>query len=155
MRPAANRHITALLILLISSVGLMAGEKSGEQINWQVISSGGTDGASANYRMSGTVGQTAAGSGGSDNYGLDHGFWQDSWGGDCCNLGGDADNSESVNLLDATYLINYLYKGGQPPPCTAEGDPDESCTINLLDATHLINYLYKDGPAPVCGCVTS
>jgi len=68
-------------------------------------------------------------------------------------LPGDADYSGAVNILDATYLINYLYKDGPEPPIVNQGDPDASCAINILDVTYLINYLYKDGPAPLWGCV--
>ena len=63
---------------------------------------------------------------------------------------GDADASGSVNLLDVTYVINYLYKDG-PEPVPPEGaDADGNGSINLLDVTHVINYLYKQGPDPIC-----
>lgn len=65
-------------------------------------------------------------------------------------LCGDVNCSESINLLDVTFLINYLYKGG-PPPCVEDAaDVNSSGGINLLDATYLINYLYKGGPEPNC-----
>lgn len=35
----------------------------------------------------------------------------------CCDLPGDANNIPPVNILDITYLINYLYKFGTPPVC--------------------------------------
>jgi len=70
--------------------------------------------------------------------------------GDLCEFCGDADNNNGVNLLDVTYLINYLYKEGPAPEQDWLADADGSGGINLLDATFLINYLYKDGPGPVC-----
>lgn len=63
---------------------------------------------------------------------------------------GDADGSEAVNLLDITYMISYLYKGGPPPDPEESGDADGSGALNLLDITYLISYLYKGGPAPIC-----
>ena len=63
---------------------------------------------------------------------------------------GDADGSESINLLDVTYLINYLYKDGLAPDPLEAGDADAGGTINILDVTYLINYLYKGGPEPLC-----
>jgi hypothetical protein len=30
---------------------------------------------------------------------------------------GDADGNNNLNLIDATYLINYLYKNGPEPVC--------------------------------------
>jgi len=69
---------------------------------------------------------------------------------------GDVDNSGTINILDVTYLINYLYKSGPDPDCGTSypgicGDVDNSGTINILDVTYLINYLYKGGPEPSCG----
>jgi len=68
----------------------------------------------------------------------------------CCNLPGDANNNGAVNILDVTYTIGYLYKGGNPPPCPAEADANGNCTINILDVTYTIGYLYKGGAAPKC-----
>nr|MBN2278872.1 thrombospondin type 3 repeat-containing protein [candidate division Zixibacteria bacterium] len=72
--------------------------------------------------------------------------------GDACDyICGDADGSGAVNILDATYLINYLYRSGPPPtPLDEAGDMNGSGSINILDVTYLINYLYRGGPAPVC-----
>nr|MBN2278466.1 thrombospondin type 3 repeat-containing protein [candidate division Zixibacteria bacterium] len=71
--------------------------------------------------------------------------------GDICDyICGDVNHSGGVNILDVTYLINYLYKSGPPPDPEISGDANGSGSINILDATYLINYLYKSGPAPVC-----
>jgi len=62
---------------------------------------------------------------------------------------GDANGDFSVNLLDATHLINWLYKGG---PMTAwpywRANVNDDATCNLLDVTYILNYLYKGGPRP-------
>ncbi|MEW5924123.1 MAG: M28 family peptidase [Candidatus Zixiibacteriota bacterium] len=65
-------------------------------------------------------------------------------------LCGDANNDETVNLLDVTFLINYIYRSGPEPSPLDAGDPDGNGAINILDVTHLISYLYKDGAAPIC-----
>jgi hypothetical protein len=71
--------------------------------------------------------------------------------GDVCEyVCGDADASGALNLVDVTYIINFLYKEGPPPDPEEAGDADGSDNINLLDATYLINYLYKSGPEPIC-----
>lgn len=67
-------------------------------------------------------------------------------GGNC----GDIDNDGGINLLDVVYLINYLYKGGPPPPYLNSADCDGNGDTNILDGVYLINYLYKGGPPPVC-----
>ncbi len=73
----------------------------------------------------------------------------------CDCIPGDANGDLATNLLDITYLINYLYKTGPAPTPydTCSGDANCDCVVNLLDITFLINYLYKDGTAP-CDCLT-
>lgn len=63
-------------------------------------------------------------------------------------LNGDADGSWTVNILDVTFLVNYLYKGGAAPEPVGSGDANCNLALNILDATYLINYLYKGGLAP-------
>jgi Zinc carboxypeptidase/Immune inhibitor A-like, MAM domain/Dockerin type I domain len=63
---------------------------------------------------------------------------------------GDANGSRVVNIQDITFLINFLYKGGQPPVPTQAGDANGDGITNIKDITYLINYLYKGGPIPIC-----
>jgi hypothetical protein len=71
--------------------------------------------------------------------------------GDRCDFEcGDARGDGQINLLDATYLILYLYKGGPPPVPLEAGDANASGEINMLDVTYIINYLYRGGPEPLC-----
>jgi hypothetical protein len=73
----------------------------------------------------------------------------------CDCIPGDSDNNLVHNILDITYLIRYLYKGGPAPILYAlcSGDADCDCAVNLLDVTYLINHLYREGPPP-CDCET-
>jgi len=73
----------------------------------------------------------------------------------CDCIPGDANGIPSYNILDATYLIAYLYKDGPAPApyVNCSGDPNCNCSVNILDVTYLIAYLYKGGPAP-CNCET-
>lgn len=141
-------------VLLISCFVLVMSALSfatGEEINWQVISSGGTDATSTNYALKGTIGQVATGVGGSTNFGLHHGYWQDfaTGGGGLC---GDANGDETINIGDAVYLINYIFKGGPAPDPVCVGDANGDDTVNIGDAVYLINYIFKGGPAPVTDC---
>ncbi|MFH1688226.1 MAG: hypothetical protein ABIE70_11990 [bacterium] len=154
-----------LLLLLIATATLAADgnqtepadSKSGEQINWQVISSGGIEGASTNYRVSGTAGQTAVGSGSSTNYGVGHGYWQPfgGSGGDCCDLRADI-NHDGVgpDIADLVYLVNYMFNGGPEPPCNTpyylEADVNgDAVGPDIGDLVYLVNYMFNGGPAPV------
>lgn len=64
---------------------------------------------------------------------------------------GDVDGSGALNLLDITYLISFVYKGGINPRYSVHmGDVNCTGDINIMDIIHLIGYLYHDGPEP-CG----
>jgi hypothetical protein len=63
---------------------------------------------------------------------------------------GDADGNGKINLLDVSFIINYLYRGGAAPNPLWKGDPSGDGKINLLDISYLINYLYRGGPNPFC-----
>lgn len=62
-------------------------------------------------------------------------------------LRGDANTNGVINILDATFIISFLFKGG-PAPDVYAGDANGSGNINILDATYLISYLFKNGPPP-------
>ncbi|MCP4567198.1 MAG: hypothetical protein GY841_06435 [FCB group bacterium] len=68
----------------------------------------------------------------------------------CCTMPGDANNDGSVNVGDAVYMINYVFKSGPAPDCLTEGDANGDCTLNVGDAVYLINYVFKGGDPPIC-----
>jgi hypothetical protein len=63
---------------------------------------------------------------------------------------GDANGDGSINILDITFIINYLYKGGPAPDPAESADVNNSGSVNILDVTYLINYIYKEGAEPSC-----
>jgi len=65
---------------------------------------------------------------------------------------GDTDGDTTINISDAVYIINYIFKGGPPPDplCIADAGGDGS--VNIADAIHIINYIFKGGPPPVEPC---
>lgn len=63
---------------------------------------------------------------------------------------GDADGSGSVNVGDAVFLINYIFKGGPAPDPLESGDANCDGAVNIGDAVYLINYIFKGGPEPCC-----
>jgi hypothetical protein len=68
----------------------------------------------------------------------------------CDNNCGDADGNGRINLLDVSYLINYLYRSGPCPNPLYMSDANGDDKINLLDVSYIINYLYRGGPATTC-----
>ena len=149
------------------AVAATADPKSGEEINWQVISGGGSmNGTSASYKLSGTVAQTAVGTGTYGTNNINHGFWQDFLsGGGCCDTPGDANNDGSCNIGDEVFLGNLIFRSDQCdnppgntigclPDCHAEGDANADGSINVGDEVFLGNYIFRpppQSPYPECG----
>lgn len=64
-------------------------------------------------------------------------------------LAGDANHDGTINVGDAVYVVNYVFRGGPPPVPMESGDANGDGTVNVGDAVYLINYIFKDGPPPV------
>lgn len=141
-----TRFLAVLSLLLV--VGSTPLHAAGEQIDWQVISSGGGDGASTNFRLSGTIGQTAVGSGASSSYQVYQGYWQDFEAGECCVLRGDLNNDAKISVSDLTFLVSFIFKGGDAPTCYDHGDVNGDTQIKVSDLTSLVSYIFKGGAAP-------
>ncbi|MEZ5359336.1 MAG: FG-GAP-like repeat-containing protein [Candidatus Zixiibacteriota bacterium] len=63
---------------------------------------------------------------------------------------GDTDSDGSVNVGDAVYLINYIFKNGFPPIPLSRGNVNCDASVNVGDAVYLINYIFRGGPEPCC-----
>jgi hypothetical protein len=63
---------------------------------------------------------------------------------------GDANGDGTINLSDAIYLLNYLFRSASPPDPLEAGDANCDEVVNLSDAIYLLNYLFKDGDPPGC-----
>lgn len=120
--------------------------RSGEAINWDVISSGGNVSTNGIHLLSGTIGQTAAGTSGYDNHLIHSGYWQDfsSGAGDC----GDANASGYVDIDDIIYLVGYVFTGGPEPLVYDTGDTNCSGFIDIDDIIFLVGYVFLSGPLP-------
>ena len=121
---------------------------AGEQINWQVISNGGTDAASASFQLQGTSGQTAVGFSDGTSFGLCHGYWVCKSSGGPSYVCGDCNADGTANITDAVYLITYIFGGGPPPNPLAAGDVNCDGSANITDAVYLIQYIFGGGPPP-------
>ncbi|MCP4703757.1 MAG: hypothetical protein GY865_04030 [candidate division Zixibacteria bacterium] len=64
----------------------------------------------------------------------------------CVDISGDG----SMDILDAIYLLNFIYRNGAPLPSGIDGDIDNSGEINILDAILIIGFCYKDAALPGC-----
>ncbi len=64
----------------------------------------------------------------------------------CGNTNGD----DRVNLVDAVYLIKFIFMGGPAPDAYNAGDVNCSDEINISDVVNLINYIFISGSPPPC-----
>ncbi len=63
---------------------------------------------------------------------------------------GDANHDAAVNVGDAVYIINYVFKSGPAPQPQASGDANCDSAVNVGDAVSIINYVFKGGKNPGC-----
>ncbi len=63
-------------------------------------------------------------------------------------ISGDANGDRTVDLADAVYLLNYLFKNGPSPVPSAAGDANCDGLEDLADVVYLLNYLFKAGTSP-------
>jgi hypothetical protein len=61
---------------------------------------------------------------------------------------GDANGDTRVNVGDAVYLINYIFKLAPPPVSPYAGDPNSDGKVNVGDIVYIVNYVFKTGPVP-------
>lgn len=70
----------------------------------------------------------------------------------CCCFGGrgdlNGDNSNS-NILDLTFIIDLIFRGGVQATCPGEADINSDGTpSNILDLTYIVDFIFRGGSAP-------
>ncbi|MDD4051504.1 MAG: dockerin type I repeat-containing protein [candidate division Zixibacteria bacterium] len=63
---------------------------------------------------------------------------------------GDANGDWVINVGDAVYVVNYIFKGGPIPPNLDAADATCDGRISVGDAVYVIAYIFRHGPAPCC-----
>jgi hypothetical protein len=65
-------------------------------------------------------------------------------------ISGDVNLDGSVNVLDLTYLINYVFRQGPTPQDPVEADINaDGNSANILDLNFMINFIFRQGPPPL------
>jgi len=65
---------------------------------------------------------------------------------------GDANGDTDLNIGDAVFIVNYIFRGGPAPDPVCLADPNGDNDTNIGDVVYLINFIFKSGPAPVNDC---
>ncbi|NMC43994.1 MAG: hypothetical protein GYA46_08740, partial [candidate division Zixibacteria bacterium] len=66
-------------------------------------------------------------------------------------LTGDANADQVIDVGDAVYIVNYVFKGGPPPLRPAAADVNCDNRVNVGDAVYIVHYVFDSGPAPCNG----
>ncbi len=64
-------------------------------------------------------------------------------------LRGDADGSGNIDVSDAVYLCDFIFRGG-PAPELDLGDVNCDLSIDISDVVYLIAYIFTGGQPPGC-----
>jgi hypothetical protein len=60
----------------------------------------------------------------------------------------DTDADGSLNLVDAVFLIQWLFKGGPAPPCLKSADAVDDGVLDVSDILFILRFLFRGGPEP-------
>jgi hypothetical protein len=61
---------------------------------------------------------------------------------------GDANSSGSVDISDAVYLVDFIFRDRRAPNPYEAGDANADTYVNVGDVVRIINYIFKGGPGP-------
>ncbi len=67
----------------------------------------------------------------------------------CCILRGDVNGDGQLDVADITYKVDWLFKGGPPPPCIDHADDNGDGSVDVADLMYEIGYYFLGGPPPV------
>jgi len=125
----------------------LAGSRQGYKMVTDVLDGFGGESESDNYRIPINSGgqPSAIGISESDNYKVEAGYVHAAF-----VKRGDVNGDGVIELGDIVYLINYVFRGGDPPCPMEAGDANCDGIVELGDIVCLINYVYRSGPPPAC-----
>ena len=139
-------YVNRIFQTLLVTVFLAVTGSAQINIDWEVLSSGGTDASSVGFQLDATVGQTATVliAGGTRQLGA--GYWNAL--GCCVGNRGDCNfDGTDANILDLTFVVDRIFRGGPPAVCPQEADLNsDGTTSNILDLTYLVDRIFRGGP---------
>lgn len=62
---------------------------------------------------------------------------------------GDVDANGKVDITDAIYTLDWLFRGGPEPPCPDAADVQDDSEANVTDPVAIVLFLFSSGIPPV------
>ena len=74
-------------------------------------------------------------------------------GADCISFRrGDANDDGRIDMSDAIFTLNYLFLGGEAPPCLDAADSNDDGIVDISDPIYILNFLFLGSPeSPASG----
>lgn len=66
---------------------------------------------------------------------------------------GDQNADRSLDIQDVVGIIDYVFRGGNPPTPLDAADPNGDCVSDLADVVRVIDFVWRSGPVMVPGCI--
>ncbi|NMC44905.1 MAG: hypothetical protein GYA46_13385 [candidate division Zixibacteria bacterium] len=63
---------------------------------------------------------------------------------------GDINNDGNINIGDAVFMVNWIFRSGPFPPHLEAADVNCDLLRNIGDAVYIVNFVFRSGPGP-CG----
>jgi hypothetical protein len=61
---------------------------------------------------------------------------------------GDPDDTGTVTLTDAVFILEHLFRSGPSPGCMDAADGDDDGQVSLTDGVYILNHLFQSGQPP-------
>jgi hypothetical protein len=61
---------------------------------------------------------------------------------------GDSNRDGAIDLSDGSFILNFLFIGGTPPPCRDAADTDDSGELDISDGINVFNFLFAGTDPP-------
>ncbi len=67
----------------------------------------------------------------------------------CCQVRGDTNSDQSIDVSDLVRLTSYMFQGGPAPDCMDEADVNGNGSgPDISDLVYLVSYMFSGGPPP-------
>ena len=60
----------------------------------------------------------------------------------------DANGDGRIDISDATFTLNYLFRSGEHPPCFEAANSNGGDGINIADPIYTLQFKFRSGPPP-------